>query len=217
MSKIYDALNEVGANPFDPNSAAPSEHLGGGSTGGLSKELVEFEKLLSERFGRLRQAAGEVEKTAASESQQAAATIEKLKSQIIALDSRLKETKELLESKNLANQVRERDMAAKVNELKGELNKKDEILLSRVADVNALKSEVDRLRDGIRGMVSMFNQQAQALGGHAAENHRIAGFPEPAIATAQNSASSLVANPSGRFVESATAPSETIDRSTLER
>lgn len=217
MSKIYDALNEVGANPFDPNNAAPSAQLGRGSAGGLSKELVEFETLLSERLGRLRLAAGEVEKTAASEGQQAAQTIEKLKSQIIALDGRLKETKELLESKNLANQLLERDMAAKVNELKGELNKKDEILLSRAADVNTLKSEMDRLRDGIRGMVSMFNQQAQALGGHAAENHRIAGFPEPAITAVDNSASSLVANPSGSYVESATGPSETIDRSTLER
>ena len=116
----------------------------------------------------------------ASESQQAAQTVEKLNGEITALDTKLKETRDLLERKELASQARERDLTATVSELKSEVKTKDETLASRVSEVNALTAEVNRMRDGIRGMVSVFNQQAQALGEHLAGNSRMAVFAPPA-------------------------------------
>ena len=61
MSKIYDALNEVGVNPFEPSNAALTDGVIRGTATGLRKELVEFEKLFSERIGRLRVAADDAE------------------------------------------------------------------------------------------------------------------------------------------------------------
>ena len=90
-------------------------------------------------------------------------------------------------------------------------------MVSRVSEVNALKSEVNRLRDGIRGMASIFNQQAQALGGYSVENSRMAPLAETSMTDAQNSASSLVAFPSGLFAVSDASSNDGIDPSTLER
>ena len=213
MSKIYDALNEVGVNPFEPSNAALTDGVIRGTATGLRKELVEFEKLFSERIGRLRVAANDAEVAVASESQQAAQTVEKLNGEITALDTKLKETRDLLERKELASQARERDLTATVSELKSEVKTKDETLASRVSEVNALTAEVNRMRDGIRGMVSVFNQQAQALGEHLAGNSRMAVFAPPAM----NSAKSQLAHPSALAAVSDPNSNEGIDTSILER
>jgi len=217
MSKIYDALNELRSDLSDPNSAALTDRILRGSASSLTHELVEFERLLIDRIARLRVAADEAETIAASETQQTTQTIEKLKSQIIALDSRLKETKDLLERNSLDKQALERDLTATVNQLRNDVKSKDESLASRVSEVKALQSEVNRLRDGIRGMVTLFNQQARALGGHPAEPIRVTAFVEPSMTQAQNSASSRVANPAAMFVESGAGSNEGSDASTLER
>lgn len=213
MSKIYDALNEVGANPFEPSNAPLTDGIIRGTATGLRKELVEFEKLFGERVGRLRLAAAEADTAAANDSQQAARTIEKLNGEISALDSKLKETRDLLERKELAGQALERELTATVSELKNEVKTKDETLASRVSEVNALAAEVNRLRDGIRGMVSVFNQQAQALGGHLAGNSRMAAFAPPAM----NSAKSQPAHPSALAAVSEANSNEGVDTSILER
>ncbi|MGZ8452745.1 MAG: hypothetical protein ACXWZE_11690 [Candidatus Binatia bacterium] len=213
MSKIYGALNEVGANPFEPSNAPLPDGIIRGTATGLRKELVEFEKLLDERVGRLRLAAAEADTAATNDSQQAARTIEKLNGEISALDTKLKETRDLLERKVVASQALERELTATVSELKTEVKSKDETLASRVSEVNALTAEVNRLRDGIRGMVSVFNQQAQALGGHLAANSRLAAFAPPAM----NSAKSELAHPSALAAISEANSNEGVDTSILER
>lgn len=217
MSKIYDALSELEAKPFEANHGAAIEPPVRASANGLAKELVEFETLLFDRIARLRVAADSSETAAANQSQQSTQTIEKLKSQIIALDSRLKETKELVESKDLANQVLERDMSAKVNELQGEIKKKDESLLSRVAEVNALKSEVNRLREGIHGMVSVFNQQAQALGGQPAGSYSLAGLAQSSAAETGMSTSPQSATPPSMFAVPEAGSNDVVERTIFER
>ncbi|MGZ8444448.1 MAG: hypothetical protein ACXWX7_08055 [Candidatus Binatia bacterium] len=213
MSKIYGALNEVGANPFEPSNAPLPDGIIRGTATGLRKELVEFEKLLDERVGRLRLAAAEADTAATNDSQQAARTIEKLNGEISALDTKLKETRDLLERKVVASQALERELTATVSELKTEVKSKDETLASRVSEVNALTAEVNRLRDGIRGMVSVFNQQAQALGGHLPANSRLAAFAPPAM----NSAKSELAHPSALAAISEANSNEGVDTSILER
>ncbi|MGZ8531217.1 MAG: hypothetical protein ACXW6J_11450 [Candidatus Binatia bacterium] len=213
MSKIYGALNEVGANPFEPSNAPLPDGIIRGTATGLRKELVEFEKLLDERVGRLRLAAAEADTAATNDSQQAARTIEKLNGEISALDTKLKETRDLLERKVVASQALERELTATVSELKTKVKSKDETLASRVSEVNALTAEVNRLRDGIRGMVSVFNQQAQALGGHLAANSRLAAFAPPAM----NSAKSELAHPSALAAISEANSNEGVDTSILER
>ena len=213
MSKIYDALNEVGANPFESSNAPLTDGIIRGAATGLRKELVEFEKLLGERVGRLRLAAAEADTAAATDSQQAARTIEKLNGEISALDTKLKETRDLLERKEVASQALERELTATVSELKSEVKTKDETLARRISEVNALTAEVNRLRDGIRGMVSVFNQQAQALGGHLAASSRMAAFAPPAM----NSAKSQLAHPSALAAVSEANSNEGVDTSILER
>jgi len=217
MSKIYDALNEVGVNPFGPINTASTYGVVRGTATGLSKELMEFGKLFGERIGRLRAAADDADVAVASESQQAAQTVEKLNGEITTLDSKLKESRDLLERKELASQARERDLTATVSELKSEVKTKDETLASRVSEVNALTSEVNRLRDGIRGLVSVFNQQAQALGGHLAGNNRMAAFVPPAMTDMHNSTKSQLAHPSAPSAVLDANSNEGVDSSILER
>ena len=93
MSKIYDALNEVGVISFEPSNAASTDGVIRGTATGLRKELVEFEKLFSERIGRLRVAADDAEVVLASESQQAAQTVEKLNGEITALETKVERDK----------------------------------------------------------------------------------------------------------------------------
>ncbi|HVO94498.1 MAG TPA: hypothetical protein VMT22_16740 [Terriglobales bacterium] len=211
MSKIYEALNELESNPFDAQNAALCTRVSPSNTPSICSELAEIEKLFVERIDRLRATADEAERSVASERQRVAQTIETLKDQIRALEIRLKETSDILERKELANQALERDLNARIDEFQIASTKQDEVLKSRASEVIALKSEVNRLKNGIQAMVSAVSHHAQALAENPAENLSPPAIAAPAMIAAERPMSSQVGastNPSvGTGPDSNTVPS----------
>ena len=215
MSKIFDALNELVPNAFDPRNGAVTDRLTRGTAASVTKELIELEKMLVHRIGGMRTTVMEEERLVAIESQRTAQTIEGLNGEIRALDGRLKETRDILERKDFANQVLQRDLTARINDLQSEVRKQEEVLESRASEVKVLKSEVNRLRDGIRAMVSVFSQQGRALAGNPVENLSADEIAEPLNIDAENPESSQFAAPSMTSVVS--DASSTIVPSIFER
>lgn len=202
MSKIYDALNELGSSPFDAPNGSLGTRISPSTAASVGNELVELEKMFVHRIGRLRAAADEAELSVASERQRAAQTIETLKDEIKALDDRLAETRTILERKNLANQAIERDLNLRINELQIALRKQEEVLASRASEVIALKSEMNRLQNGIQEMLSAVSHHAQALASNPAEHLRPVAIGESAkTGGADSSVWSRVAVPAVPSVE----------------
>jgi chromosome segregation ATPase len=171
MSRVYEALNQVSQQPFGSDSeAAPAPAQR--DNAGIAGEFAELERTLMERIGGLRAAVDEREKNVVSDSQRKAQTIERLQYEVKALDARLKETTEMMDSKVRSAQATEGVLTAKINDLTSEVARKNEVLEHSAGEVAALRAEVQRLREGLNGIVAAFTQQAQALAGGALEVSR---------------------------------------------
>lgn len=139
MDPVYKILKFKKQNTQSPDktnvaSLAPEEST---STLSLINEVESFEKLVVEGVGKLKAAVRAGETAIAYKSQQAQEIADNLKAEIAALKATLKETEET------TTRMRE-TLTAKVNDLQGELAKRDETLATRDNEIRNYKSTIDQ-------------------------------------------------------------------------
>jgi chromosome segregation ATPase len=162
----------------------------------LTDAIEEFEKFVASRIGRLKVAVNESAAMAVSEAQHAEQVIDGLKTNIAALEAKLRQSEDTSRSKEVAKQKTEEELtaktvtlaaklreteesvrakdatiksleqnnSAKIHELEIQLKNKEKLLTSRSMEVIDLKSELNRLKNGIKEMSSFF-KQSEVLAG----------------------------------------------------
>jgi chromosome segregation ATPase len=166
MGKVYSSLKET-LQRGKANSLAIAR-LKGSTALTLNDEMEELERLVADRLGKLKGAVREGEAVVAGELQDAGQVAESLKSQITALDARLKETEDSVERKDIASQKMEASLTAEIHRLQAVVTDKENILKTRDDEVNDLKSEIDVLLKRTSEFKSAL-QQAKAEAGSEAE------------------------------------------------
>ena len=129
------------------------------------------------QIGELELANRKTTEEAASHAKRAEDVAETSRAKITALESQLKETKELARQKESTIKELEQKLAAKVQEFESMVKDK-ELLIRRDAEISDLKSQLKRLPKGI-GQISSFFRQAEALSGIEGQDVSTAAQNEP--------------------------------------
>ena len=85
-------------------------------------------------------------------------TEESLTAKIVALEAKLRETEEIVRGKDAIIQGLEQNTNTRIQDLEYQLKTKEKLLISRSKEVVDLKSELNRLKNGIKEMSSFFRQ-----------------------------------------------------------
>lgn len=195
--KVYDSLKEVVQETLQWSKPSPTPPSPVKSNNGsiLNDAVEELENLVGYKLGKLKVAVRESAALVASEAQHAEQVIDGLKTNIAALETKLRQSEDAIRGKDLAGQkteesfnarivaleaklketdelVRAKDTiikgleqnnSGKIHELENQLNTKEKLLVSRSKEVIDLKSELNRLKNGIKEMSSFF-KQSEVLG-----------------------------------------------------
>jgi len=195
--KMYDSLKEVVQETLQRNKTNPAtpDPIKGNNASMLTDAVEELEKFIASRIGRLKVAVRESEALLAGEAQHAKQVIDGLKTNIAALEAKLRQTEDSSRSKEVAKQKTEEELTAKIEALgtklretekivrdkdtmvqgleqnthtriqglENQLKTKEKLLVSRSKEVIDLKSELNRLKNGIKEMSSFF-KQSEVLG-----------------------------------------------------
>jgi len=86
---------------------------------------------------------------AASEAQRAEQVVDGFKTNITALEARLRETEDTIHQKDVASQKLEENLSAEIRDLQSVVKKKEEALESRESEVSDLKSKLDVMVDQV--------------------------------------------------------------------
>ena len=158
--KVYDSLKEVVQESLQRSKPGPTTPgpVKGNNASMLTDTIEEFEKFVTSRIGRLKVAVNESAAMAASGTQHAEQVIDGLKTNIAALEAKLKETDEIARAKDATIKNLEQNNSAKIHELENQLKNKEKLLTNRSREVIDLKSELNRLKNGIKEMSSFFKQ-----------------------------------------------------------
>jgi chromosome segregation ATPase len=144
MSRAYEVVklkmrntlglerNNVMAPPSEPSVKVAS----------LLDEMQSFEKLVAEGIGKLQAAVAAGEALDEAKSRQAQEHLSKLEEELAATTSRVKETEEVLEQRDLAHKKAEETLNATIKDLQAELEKKEEALAARDSEIGALNSRL---------------------------------------------------------------------------
>jgi chromosome segregation ATPase len=175
MINFYDSLKETLQRSKTTSMAIA--RLKGSNALTLNDEMVELEKLIVDRLGRLKAAVKEGEAVVADEVQHAEQVAESLKANIVALDAQLKETEDTVRKKDLASQEMEASLTANIHDLQSEIKTKERILESRDNEITVLKSKIDVLVMRVTEL-ELAIQQAKAEAASEAERvtHVTEGF-----------------------------------------
>jgi predicted nucleic acid-binding Zn-ribbon protein len=140
--------------------------------GSLNDALEELEKIFVDGIGRLKAAVSDDQAALASEAQRTEQVIEGLKTNIILLEAKLKETEDAAQRKDLASHKMEESLSAEIRDLQSAVKKKEEALESRDSEVKDLKSKIDVLVGVIGGLKvkiamleTQFTQAEEIVGG----------------------------------------------------
>jgi len=98
---------------------------------------------------------------AASKNQQAEQVMDGLKTNITALEARLRETEDTIQQKDVAGQKLEESLSVEIRDLQSVVKKKEEALEIRESEVTDLKSKLDTMVDQVTHL--------QLTNGHAKE------------------------------------------------
>lgn len=144
MSRAYEVVklkmrntlglerNNVMAPPSEPSAKVAS----------LLDEMQSFEKRVTEGIGKLQAAVAAGEALDEEKSRQAQEHLSKLEEELAATTSRVKETEEVLEQRDLAHKKAEEKLNATIKDLQAELEKKEEALAARDSEIGALNSRL---------------------------------------------------------------------------
>lgn len=189
---MYDSLKEVVQESLQRSKANPTAPSGtkGNNASMLDDAVEEIEKSVAYRIGRLKAAVRESAALLVSEAQHNEQVIDGLKTDIAALETKLRQSEDTSRSKEVAKQKTEAELTAKIEalgaklretenivrekaliiqgleqntnnrikDLENQLKAKETLLVSRSREVSDLKSQMNRLKNGIKEMSSFFKQ-----------------------------------------------------------
>jgi hypothetical protein len=185
--KMYDSLKEVVQESLQrskPGSTPPGP-VTGNTASMLNDAVEELEKFVIHRIGKLKVAVKESAALVASGAQHAEQVIDGLKTNIAALEAKLRETEEAVRGKDSTIKSLEQDNSAKIHELENQLKTKEKLLTNRSREVIDLKAQLEHLRNGIKEMSSFF-KQSEVLGAmEGQDNSAVSGKGESKTAGAQ--------------------------------
>lgn len=144
MSRAYEVVrlkmrntlglerNHVTAPPSGPSAEAA----------GLLDEMQSFEKMVAEGISKLQAAVAAGEARDEAKSRQAQEHLGKLDEELAAMRSKVKETEEILEQRDLSHKKTEDTLNATIKDLQAELEKKEEALTARDSEIGAINSRL---------------------------------------------------------------------------
>jgi chromosome segregation ATPase len=122
---------------------------------------------------------------AASKNQQAEQVIDGLKTNITALEARLRETEDTIQQKDVAGQKLEENLSVEIRDLQSVVKKKEEALESREAEVTDLKSKLDALVDQVTHLQLANDHAKEAAASKAQHAEQVIDGLKIKIATLQ--------------------------------
>ena len=159
--RVQDTLQRSKTNSM------PLARVKSASALSLSDEMEELERIVAERFGRLKSAVKEGEAIIAGDAQQTRQLVESLKTSNAVLEAELTETKETVEKKDFSRQQMEESLTAKIQDLQKEAEKKDEALTKLGKEINDLKSNIDVQLRQIGDLAPAIEKAKQEADNHA--------------------------------------------------
>jgi chromosome segregation ATPase len=105
--------------------------------------MERLERIVADRIGRLKQGIESGEALVLQETRQAEQLASDLRTEVAALQSKLKETEEQIERKDASYRQMEETLSGKIKTLENELKRKDEVLAVRDNDIRHQKSKID--------------------------------------------------------------------------
>ena len=162
MSKVYQSVRGVVQGTLrrrQPHIVVSARAKA--NDGSLNDAIEELEKTFVNGIGRLKAAVTDDQAVVASEAQHAEQVIEDLKTNITALEARLRETEDIVHRKDVASQKMEESLSTEIRDLQSVVKKKEEALETRESEVNDLKSKIDVLVEQVT-QSELAIQQAKA-------------------------------------------------------
>jgi len=159
MRKGYDSLLGIVQKTLQPNKPNPVTivNANGKAESRLNNKLEGLEKMVADSIGKLETKVNEGA-AAGSETQNAKQVIENLKANIALLDTKLRETEEVVRGKDATIRRLEQNSAARIQDLESQMKTKDNLLVGRATEVSDLKTQLEALKNWIKEMSSFFNQ-----------------------------------------------------------
>ena len=159
MRKGYDSLLGIVQKTLQPNKPNPVTIVSanGKAESRLNNKLEGLEKMVADSIGKLETKVNEGA-AAGSETQNAKQVIENLKANIALLDTKLRETEEVVRGKDATIRRLEQNSAARIQDLESQMKTKDNLLVGRATEVSDLKTQLEALKNWIKEMSSFFNQ-----------------------------------------------------------
>ena len=178
--RVQDTLQRGKTN------STPLPQVKSASALSLSDEMEEFERIVAERFGRLKSAVKEDEAMVTGEVQQAKQLVESLKASNAVLEAKLTETKEAVQRNDSSRQQLEESLTAKVQDLQNEVKKKEESLASLDNQINDLKSSIDAQLKQKGDLESAIEKAKQEAAIHAKRAEHLAESSRIKVATLES-------------------------------
>ncbi|HTN70674.1 MAG TPA: hypothetical protein VMO00_06250 [Methylomirabilota bacterium] len=145
--KIHDLQNEVKKKEEALESRANEINDLKSKGDVLGKQVNQLESALQQAKAR---AAGEAERTERA--------TENSKAKIAALEAQLREAEKVVRGKESTIKVLEQNLATRIQDLEGQVRDKEKLLADRDIQVHDLNSQLEILKNGIKGMSSFFRQ-----------------------------------------------------------
>src|SRR5687768_317325 len=172
MSKVYQSVRGVVRGTLHrtkPQLAASVPTNGDEGRLILTNAVEDLEKTFVDGIGRLKAVVREDHAVAASQAQHSEEVIKALKANSTELEAKLKETEETDHKKDVVSKEVEESLRAEVGDLQTTLEKKEQALQSREAEINDFKSKIDALVEQVT-QSELALQQAKRDGALAAQN-----------------------------------------------
>src|SRR3990172_2229658 len=159
MRKGNDSLLGIVQKTLQPNKPNPVTivNANGKAESRFNNKLAGLEKMVANRIGKLETEVNDGA-AAGSETQNAKQAIENLKANIALLDTKLRETEEVVRGKDATIRRLEQNSAARIQDLESQMKTKDNLLVGRATEVSDLKTQLEALKNWIKEMSSFFNQ-----------------------------------------------------------
>jgi chromosome segregation ATPase len=158
------------------------------------KEINDLKSTMDDRVQQVTELERAIEQAKAettAEADHAAQLTEKFNAKITALEAEIRDTREIVRSKETTITALEQNLAAKIQDFENKLTNKERLLADRDTDINDLKAKLQVLTGKIQEM-SSFLKQAEALAAIEGQSSSALAAREPSNgANAKSAAASF--------------------------
>jgi DNA repair exonuclease SbcCD ATPase subunit len=174
MGKVYQLVRGVVRGTLhrqksDILVSAPAN----GDKSSLNNAIEELEKIFSDGIGRLKAAVSAEQAVFSSKAQHAEQTVENLKANITALETKLKETEDCVHRKELASQKMEETLSSEIRNLQSLVKDKEEALEGRDSELNESKFKIDVLTEQVTRSESAIQQAKEEAASKARDAEQV--------------------------------------------